>query len=242
MKLNSLYQYPTSTRALIKGQRHYDVAQEKLPSVTTILAATQSEEKKKSLAAWKERVGAVEADRIKDQAASRGTVMHHILEGWLLDKPHVDLTPVGQQAEKMAYQIWKDGLKDRLKEFWGLEVTLYYPGLYAGATDVVGIYDGAESIVDFKQSNKPKRKEWIEDYKLQLAAYALAHNEVYGTQVNKGVNLICTKDNYFQEFVFEGNEFRQAKFDWLRRVDQFYNEREKNNETISSTQEPSNDS
>jgi len=242
MKLNSLYQYPTSTRALIKGQRHYDVAQEKLPSVTTILAATQSEEKKKSLAAWKERVGANEAERIKDQAASRGTVMHHILEGWLLDKPHVDLTPVGQQAEKMAYQIWKDGLKDRLKEFWGLEVTLYYPGLYAGATDVVGVYDGAESIVDFKQSNKPKRKEWIGDYLLQLAAYALAHNEVYGTQINKGVNLICTKDNYFQEFVFEGNEFRQAKFDWLRRVDQYYNEREKNNEPISSTQGPSNDS
>jgi ATP-dependent exoDNAse (exonuclease V) beta subunit len=219
MKLNSLYQYPTSTRALYNGERMYDVGSEsKLPSVTTILAATQPEEKKASLAAWAARVGQNEATRIKDQAASRGTVMHHVLEGWLLDKPHVDLTDVGQQAEKMAYQILINGLRDRLTEYWGLEVTLYYPGLYAGATDVVGIYEGAESIVDFKQSNKPKRREWIEDYKLQLAAYALAHNEIYGTKVNKGVNLICTKDNYFQKFEFDGEEFRQAKFEWLRRV------------------------
>jgi genome maintenance exonuclease 1 len=228
MKLNSLYEYPTSTRALVDGKRHYDVGtDEKLPSVTTILSATQPEEKKKSLAAWQARVGTAEATRIKDQAAGRGTIMHHILEGWIKDQPHVDLTEVGQQAEKMAYQILTNGLRDRLTEYWGLEVTLYYPGLYAGATDVVGIYDEAESIVDFKQSNKPKRREWIEDYKLQLAAYALAHNEIYGTKIDKGVNLICTKDNLFQEFIFDGEEFRQAKFEWLRRVDQFYNERDK---------------
>ena len=237
MKLNSLYEYPTSTRALYNGERMYDVGSEsKLPSVTTILAATQPEEKKASLAAWAARVGQNEATRIKDQAASRGTVMHHVLEGWLLDKPHVDLTDVGQQAEKMAYQIWNNGLQNRLNEFWGLEVTIYYPGLYAGATDVVGIYDNAESIVDFKQSNKPKRREWIEDYKLQLAAYALAHNEVYGTKIDKGVNLICTKDNLFQEFVFEGQEFRQAKFDWLRRVDEYYNQKEKNGNTSTDNQ------
>lgn len=242
MKHNKLYQYPTSTRSLIQGQRHYDVSDQKLPSVTTILAATQPEEKRKALEDWKLRVGAAEADKIKDQAATRGTVMHHILEGWIKDQPHIDLTDVGQLAEKMAYQIWDQGLRNRLHEYWGLEVTLYYPGLYAGATDVVGMYDGAESIVDFKQSNKPKRKEWIGDYLLQLAAYALAHNEVYGTKINKGVNLICTKDHYFQEFVFEGEEFRKAKYNWLRRVDQYYNEREKNNEPISSTQGPSNDS
>lgn len=237
MKLNSLYEYPTSTRALYNGERMYDVGSEsKLPSVTTILAATQSEEKKASLAAWAARVGQNEATRIKDQAASRGTIMHHVLEGWLLNKFHLDLTDVGQQAEKMAYQIWNNGLQDRLNEFWGLEVTLYYPGLYAGATDVVGIYDNAESIVDFKQSNKPKRREWIEDYKLQLAAYALAHNEVYGTKIDKGVNLICTKDNLFQEFIFEGQEFRQAKFDWLRRVDEYYNQKEKNGNTSTDNQ------
>ena len=148
---------------------------------------------------------------------SEKTRQHQLGDGWINE----------QIAEKMAHQILINGLRDRLTEYWGLEVTLYYPGLYAGATDVVGIYEGAESIVDFKQSNKPKRREWIEDYKLQLAAYALAHNEVYGTKVNKGVNLICTKDNYFQKFEFDGEEFRKAKFEWLRRVDQFYNERDK---------------
>jgi len=228
MKLNSLYEYPTSTRALYNGERMYDVGSEsKLPSVTTILAATQPEEKKASLAAWKAKVGADQADKIRDDAAARGTIMHNILESWIKDQPHVDLTEVGQLAEKMAHQILINGLRDRLNEYWGMEVTLYYPGLYAGATDVVGLYEGAESIVDFKQSNKPKRREWIEDYKLQLAAYALAHNEVYGTSINKGVNLICTKDCYFQKFEFDGNEFRQAKFDWLKRVDEYYNEKNK---------------
>jgi len=222
MRLNKLYDYPTSSRSLINNARHYDVGEEKLPSVTTILSATQSEEKKASLAAWRERMGTENATRIVDQAANRGTAMHTILERYLLGQGYLDLTDLGQNAQTMAEQIITKGINNRLSEFWGLEVTLYYPGLYAGATDVVGIYDNAESIVDFKQSNKPKRREWIEDYKLQLAAYALAHNEVYGTSINKGVNLICTKDNYFQEFVFEGEEFRKAKFEWLRRVDEFY--------------------
>ena len=114
MKLSKLYEYPTSIRSLIQGQRHYDVSDQKLPSVTTILAATQPEEKRKALAAWKARVGAVEADKIKDQAAARGTTMHHILESWIKDQPHVDLTETGQLAEKMAHQILINGLRDRL--------------------------------------------------------------------------------------------------------------------------------
>jgi len=223
MKWNKLYEYPKSIRSLINDARHYDIGDEKLPSVTTILSATQSEEKKASLAAWRERMGTENATRIVDQAATRGTAMHTIIEKFLLGQGYLDLTEVGQNAQTMAQQIIEKGLKNRLHEFWGLEVTLYYPGLYAGATDVVGVYDGSESIVDFKQSNKPKKKEWIEDYKLQLAAYAMAHNEVYGTNIMKGVNLICTKDNYFQEFIFEGEEFKQAKYEWLRRVDAYYN-------------------
>jgi ATP-dependent exoDNAse (exonuclease V) beta subunit len=227
MKHNPKFIYPTSSRSLINEERHYDIDAEKLPSVTTILQATQSDEKKASLAAWKTRVGEVEANRTRDQAAERGTSMHRILEGYMLGQYHLDLTDLGQNAHTMAQQIIDKGLKDRLTEFFGLEVTLYYPGLYAGATDVVGVYDGQESIVDFKQSNKTKRREWLEDYKLQLAAYALAHNEVYGTNIQKGVNLICTRDNYFQEFVFEGEEFRQAKYEWLKRVDIYYNNKSK---------------
>ena len=229
MKWNKKFIYPTSSRSLINDERHYDVDAEKLPSVTTILQATQPEEKRAALEAWKKRVGEVEANRTKDQAAERGISMHKILEGYILGQYHLDLTDLGQNAHTMAKQIIDNGLKDRLIEFFGLEVTLYYPGLYAGATDVVGVYDGAEAILDFKQSNKTKRREWIDDYKLQLAAYALAHNEVYGTNIQKGVNLIATKDNYYQEFIFDGEEFRQAKYEWLRRVDQYYNQKSKQN-------------
>ena len=229
MILNSKFIYPTSSRALFEGERHYDVNAEKLPSVTTILQATQPEEKRLALEAWKKKVGNVEADKVKNDAANRGTAMHTHLEKFLLGEGYLDLTTEGQASRTMAQEIIDKGLKNRLAEFWGLEVTLYYPELYAGATDVVGVYDGAEAIVDFKQSNKPKRKEWIEDYKLQLAAYALAHNEVYGTNIMKGVNLICTKDNLYQEFIFDGEEFKQAKYEWLRRVDQYYAQKSKEN-------------
>lgn len=229
MKLNKKFIYPTSSRSLVKDERHYDVNATKLPSVTTILQATQPEEKRLALAAWKTRVGNVEADKVKNDAASRGTAMHTHLEKFLLGEGYLDLTTEGQASRTMADEIINKGLKNRLAEFWGLEVTLYYPELYAGATDVVGIYDNEESIVDFKQSNKPKRKEWIEDYKLQLAGYALAHNEVYGTNIMKGVNLICTKDNLYQEFIFDGEEFKQAKYEFLRRVDQYYAQKNKEN-------------
>lgn len=229
MKLNKKFIYPTSSRSLVKDERHYDVNATKLPSVTTILQATQPEEKRLAIAAWKTRVGNVEADKVKNDAASRGTAMHTHLEKFLLGEGYLDLTTEGQASRTMADEIINKGLKNRLAEFWGLEVTLYYPELYAGATDVVGIYDNEESIVDFKQSNKPKRREWIEDYKLQLAGYALAHNEVYGTNIMKGVNLICTKDNLYQEFIFDGEEFKQAKYEFLRRVDQYYAQKSKEN-------------
>jgi hypothetical protein len=226
MKHNPKFIYPKSIRSLIDDKRHYEIGTTKLPSVTTILSATMPEEKRKSLDAWKLRVGSTEAQKVVTTAANRGTAMHTHLEKFLLGEGYLDLTTEGQESRTMAQQIIDNGLKNRLTEFWGLEVTLFYPELYAGATDVVGVYDGAEAIMDFKQSNKAKRREWIIDYKLQLAAYALSHNEVYGTNIQKGVNLICTKDNYYQEFVFEGEEFRQAKYEWLKRVDQYYNQKQ----------------
>ena len=156
MKWNKRFIYPASSRSLIKDERHYELGTEKLPSVTTILAATQTDEKRAGLDAWKARVGLDEANRTKDQAAERGTAMHRILESYILGQNHLDLTDIGQNAHTMAQQIIDNGLKD-LTEIWGSEVTIHYPGLYAGATDLVGIYKGSESIIDFKQSNKPKR-------------------------------------------------------------------------------------
>ena len=221
MKWNKLYEYPKSIRSLIKDERHYEVGNEKLPSVTTILAATASDEKRESLAKWKLKVGNSKADEIKNQAAKRGTAMHTYLEHHINGGGLLDLSSEGREAESMAKTIIDKGLPD-LHEIWGSEVVLHYPGLYAGATDLCGIYQGRDSIVDFKQSNKPKKDEWIEDYKLQLAAYATAHDYVHRTNIEQGVILMVTPDNFFQRFIINGSQFREYKWKWLERVDKYY--------------------
>ena len=228
MKWNKKFKYPKSSRSLIDGKRHYDIGPEgnevshtKLPSVTTIIGATQSEEKKKSLADWKARLGVQAADRVRDIAALRGTAMHTYLDAYIQGTGHKDLTSVGREAEPMAKKIISAGLID-LNEIWGSEVTLYYPELYAGATDVVGIYNGRESIIDFKQTNKPKRREWIDDYFVQLGAYAMAHNYVYGTKIQSGIILMCSKDGFFQKFESFDKEFVGFQHEFLKKTDQYY--------------------
>ena len=218
---NKKFIYPSSSRSLVDGKRHYDIVNEKLPSVTTILQATQSEEKQKSLAAWRARMGAQRADRVRDISAMRGTSMHTYLEGYIKDERHLDLTALGKEAGRMADVVIRSGLGD-LGEVWGTEVTLYYPGLYAGQTDVVGIYNGRESIIDFKQTNKPKQREWIDDYFTQLAAYAMAHNTIYGTNIQQGVILMCSKDGFIQKFEVSDKEFQGYMHTFLKKVDYYY--------------------
>jgi len=225
MKLNKKFIYPKTKREMIDGLRHYDIdSKEKLPSVTTILKATESPEKQKSLQRWREKMGVENAARIVDESAARGTAMHLILEKYIEKQGYLDLTQVGQQAHNMAIRVIEQGLCN-VSEYYGLEATLYYPGLYAGATDLIAVHKGQDAIVDFKQTNKPKKREWIEDYCLQLAAYAMAHNYVYKTSITKGVVMMCSKDNYYQEFVIEGEEFKKYKHQWLERVDQYYKQK-----------------
>ena len=223
IKWNKKFIYPKSQRSTILGKRHYDISstQTKLPSVTTIISATQSEEKKQGLANWKARLGDHAADRVRDIAALRGTAMHTFLEAYVRGTGHKDLTSVGKEAEPMAQRIIEAGLGD-LGEVWGTEVTLYYPDLYAGATDVVGIYNGRESIIDFKQTNKPKRREWIEDYFIQIGAYAMAHNYIYRTKIQSGIILMCSKDGFFQKFEVSDKEFVGYQHAFLKKVDQYY--------------------
>ena len=221
MKWNKLYKYPRSKREILKGDRHYDVNDEKLPSVTTILQATQDPEKTESLARWTSKVGEAAARRVVEQAAKRGTAMHSYLETYLQGGKILDLRDVGREASSMAETIIAKGFND-LEEIWGVECTLHYPGLYAGQTDMCGIYQGRESIIDFKQTNKPKKAEWIDDYKLQLVAYATAHDQVYGTEIEQGVILMCTPDNFFQRFLVNGSEFREWKWKWLQKVSDYY--------------------
>ena len=220
------YIYPKTVREAIEGKRHYVIKTEKLPSVTTILSATESAEKREALARWRESKGEEIATRIVDESAARGTAMHKILEKYILQQGYVDLTTVGQQAHNMAIRVIEQGLCN-VTEYYGTECTLYYPGLYAGQTDLVGVHKGKDAIIDFKQTNKPKKREWIEDYCLQLAAYAMAHNFIYKTQIEKGVIMMCSKDNFYQEFVVEGKEFQKYKHNFLRRVDEYYKTRPK---------------
>ena len=228
MKHNNKYIYPKTVRETIKGKRHYDIdSKEKLPSVTTILSNTQDPEKAQSLKAWRDRVGEASATRIVDEAAARGTAMHKILERYVGEEGYLDLTQVGLNAHNMAIRVIEQGLCN-VSEYYGIECTLFYPGLYAGQTDMVGVHKGQDAIIDFKQTNKPKKKEWVTDYKLQLAAYAMAHNYMHKTQITKGVIMMCSKDNYYQEFIVEGEEFKKYQHKWLGKISQYYQQKEKN--------------
>ena len=222
------FDYPSSTRQTLDGKRVYNINGEALPSVTTILQATETEEKKKILEQWKQRVGAENADRIRDQAANRGSVLHRIIENYITDTKHLDLTDLGQEAHKMADILIQSAIDERLSEVLGVEPYLAYQGLFAGQTDLIGIHDGKITVCDHKNSNKPKKKEWLHDsYRIQLAAYALAFEDMFGEHIPRGVNFIITKDLYYQEFSWEGEEFKRAKYDWLKRVDQYYNQKAK---------------
>ena len=223
MKLVDRYVYPRSTRESIEGLRHYTVDGEerRLPSVTTVIGQTKSKRDQESIERWKAKVGELEAERVKNEEATRGTAMHKYLEDLILGQRSLDLTSTGQEAQKMAEIIVERGLND-CSEVYGVEAVLYYPGLYAGSVDLIAKYQDKVSIIDFKQTNKPKQREWIGDYFLQMAAYGMAHDAVYNTAIEQGVIMMCSKDGYYQQFVIEGKEFREAKHTFLKRLDQFY--------------------
>ena len=209
------------------GKRVYEISSYRLPSVTTILGATKDQ---KFLKDWKAKVGEKEAERIKNVSSSRGTSMHKFLESFVTGVGYDDLTELGQAAKPMAEKIMEVGLAP-VDEYYGSEVTLHYPGLYAGQTDLVCLHNDLETIVDFKQANRPKKKEWIEDYYLQIAAYAMAHDYVYGSQIRQGVIMVCTPDLYYQEFKITDHELRTWKHKFLKRLDMYheliYDEKEK---------------
>ena len=216
-KLNK-YSYAHGTRSTELGSRNYEVAGFKLPSVTTVLGKTKDTS---FLDSWIKRKGKTEAERIKNESSTRGTSMHKYLENYVLGKGYEDLTDLGQETKRMAEKVIEVGLAP-VSEYFGSEVTLYYPGLYAGQTDLVGLHNDKETIIDFKQANRPKKEEWIGDYKLQAGAYAMAHDYVHGSSIEQCIIMICTPDLYYQEFRIDGANLRRSKHDFLRRLDQYY--------------------
>ena len=221
MKWNNKFNYPKSSRSIENGMRKYLFDDEKLPSVTSILQATKSEEDKAALENWKQRVGHKEANKIKTEASSRGTSMHSYIEDFLRGRINESFFESNEQYKNMAKEIIDKGIKGKLEEIFGMEATLRYPQKYGGTADLVGIYLGKEAIIDFKQANKPKKVDYIQDYFLQLGAYTLAHNVVYKTNITSGVILLCTVDNLFQDFKIEGKELIMYQNLFLGRLKKF---------------------
>jgi len=201
------------------GKRVYETPSGTTPSVTTILSKTKDQT---GLNAWKARVGEQEAQRIVTEAAGVGTALHNNLEKFLAGEKRVPGNNlVHVQANKMADIIIENGIAD-VDDVWGIEQGLYYPEMYSGTTDLCGVYKGNPAIMDFKQTNKPKRKEWVDDYYLQMAAYATAHNKVYGTDIREGHIFMCSRDLQYQQFDLWPDEFDYWADQWLDRVAEYY--------------------
>jgi genome maintenance exonuclease 1 len=233
---NQKFEYHKLTRTSVEGKRLYLTPDgKKVPSVTTILSATQPEEKKQILQNWRNRIGVDRAQAITTEAANRGTRMHSYLEKYIKEgaMPERGSNPYSWASHAMAHTVIDKGLKN-VNEIWGVEIPLFFPNLYAGTTDGCGLHLGDESILDYKQTNKPKKEEWIDDYKLQLVAYALAHNEVYKTNIRKGVVLMCVKPDVnsetlepisepqYQEFILTSTDFNHWEQEWWKRLEHYY--------------------
>lgn len=232
---NPKFEYRPIPRVEVNGKRFYATPDgNKLPSVTTILDKTKPAESRIALANWRRAVGEARAQQITTEAANRGTRMHTYLEDYVKYGEIKDRTtnPYSWASHAMAHEVVAKGLCN-VDEFWGIEVPLYFPAVYAGTTDGAGLHLGQEAILDYKQSNKPKKREYIDDYFLQLCAYAEAHNELHGTCIRKGVILMCVKPDVdeqfnivkppqYQEFVLEGSEFDRYRSLWWHRVEQYY--------------------
>lgn len=218
LKITTPYPYKEFKRKSVGGKRLYENPYgDPVPSVTTILSKTKD---MTHLNAWKKRVGEKKAQEIVTEAANVGTIMHNMLEAWSLNEEYTGTNML--QAKMMAETVIKNVEPD-IDEVWGSEVNLCYPGLYAGTTDLVGIYKGNHCIMDFKQTNKPKKREWIDDYFMQAAAYGMAHNEVFGTDIKHAAIFMCSRDCDWQLWEVGPEEFKQWEEKWARRVEEFYN-------------------
>jgi len=233
--LTNKFNYKPIPREQVNGKRLYATPLgDKVASVTTILDKTKPEEAKKALQEWRKRVGPAKAQQITTEAANRGTRMHTYLEKYIINDefPPRGTNPFSWPSHDMAQVVVQEGL-NKVDEYWGTEVPLYFPKVYAGTTDLVGVHDGDEAIMDFKQANKPKKIEWIEDYFIQLTAYGEAHNEIYGTNIKKGVVMMCVRPTEkapgvyseppkYMEWILEGDDWERWRKKWWERVEEFY--------------------
>ena len=221
MELIKKYNYADLKRQDGETRLYLTPDGESLPSVTSVLSKTKD---KSFLKEWRARVGEKAAEKIIADSSQIGTALHLYIEHYVNKHPYKDLTPIGEKAGTMAQVIidHENGLK-KISEVWGSEVHLYYPGKYAGTTDMIGLYDGRPTVIDFKQTNRPKKREWVQDYLMQLAAYALAHNKLFDTEIDQGVILMCSRDLLFQKFELTGENFVRAGYAFMKKLDLYNN-------------------
>ena len=221
MQYNPIYTYTKLDRqdGGDHGRVYVDQLGNKIPSVTTILSKTKDIT---HLTEWKKRIGEDKAKQITEESAGLGTTMHAHLEAYVLGQPRPGGTNYGRMmAQRMADTIISQGLSE-VDEVWGCESHLYFENLWAGTTDLVGLYKGKPAIMDFKTTIKPKKKEWVEDYKLQLAAYSMAHNMIHGTDIKTTVVFMVSRECEFQKFVWEGADYEESQLQWANRVAEYY--------------------
>ena len=215
------YEYPELRRVQTKAGRQYvGEDQNPVPSVTTILSDTGD---KTALIAWRNRVGEEEAQRISNESAGLGTKVHNALEKYVLNEDWqiTGTNLVSIMAKRMVDQMVEKGLS-QVDELWGVEVGLIAEGLYAGTSDAIGMFNGVPSIIDFKTAKKIKKREWIEDYFLQGCAYALAHNEMFGSNIRQVAILMVDREGKYADFVIEGEEFDHYCQKWTGRLTDYY--------------------
>jgi len=220
--LTERYSYKDVKRKTVNGKRHYEGEGKFLPSVTTIISATKTEKDKEGLQKWRDRVGEETAEAIKNQAASVGTAMHKFLECHIRGVGYDDMTNIGIIGKRMAKLIIECGLPS-MDEYWGCEVPLFYPTFYGGTADCTGVWRDQPAVIDFKQTNKPKKREWIEDYYIQLAAYIMAHDALFGTKMEAGVILMASRGMNLQMFTINGQKLDDYKYKWLKKCEKYYN-------------------
>lgn len=221
VKHTPLYEYKKLDRqdGGSQGRVYVNAVGDRIPSVTTILGKTKD---MTHLIAWKKRIGEDKAKQITEESAGLGTTMHAHLEAYVLGQERPGGNNYGRlMAKRMADTIIAEGLVD-VDDVWGVEANLHYENLWAGTTDLVGTFQGKPAIMDFKTTIRPKKREWVEDYRLQLAAYAMAHNLNYGTDIQTTVVFMVSRDCEFQRFVWSGHEFEESTLLWAKRVSDYY--------------------
>lgn len=197
------------SQRMTRNGRVYDTPDGSFPSVTTVLSKMKD---KSGLDDWVNKIGKEEADRIKNEAAARGTEMHRMIEARFFGEN----VETKNDVARRLYQSLELHLRTLKPE--AIEIPLYSKTLrVAGRTDCIGIYDGELSVVDFKTSRKEKKKEWVHDYFIQATLYALMAYELYELECKQIVILIAVEEGFPQVFKERVRSYAKEAIDITRR-------------------------